>query len=86
MELKLMLEKLEKEIENLKNRKIRGEEQERIARDKMTSIVKNLLELTGTNTLDEAIEYARNLRENLSKKEDELKAKCKVFLQRAEAI
>lgn len=86
MELKLMLEKLEKEIDNLKNRKIRGEEQERIARDKMSSIVKNLLELTGTNTLDEAIEYARNLRENLSKKEDELKAKCKVFLQRAEAI
>lgn len=86
MELKFMLEKLEKEIENLKSRKIRGEEQEKIAKERMASIIKNILEATGTNTLDEAINYAKNLKENLSKKEAELKAKCQSFLQRSEAI
>ncbi|MGL4865258.1 MAG: hypothetical protein ACRC4T_19355 [Cetobacterium sp.] len=86
MDLKLTLDKLNKEIESLKSRKIRGEEQKKIVQERLTVTLKELLNITGTNTIEEAIEVAKELKKNFDKKENDLKLKCEDFFNRLKAI
>ncbi|MGL5022363.1 MULTISPECIES: hypothetical protein [Bacteria] len=86
MDLKLTLDKLNKEIESLKSRKIRGEEQKKIVQERLTVTLKELLNITGTNTIEEAIEVAKELKKNFDKKENDLKLKCEDFFNRLKAV
>lgn len=86
MDLKLTLDKLNKEIESLKSRKIRGEEQKKIVQERLGTTLKELLNITGTNTIEEAIEVAKELKKNFDKKENDLKLKCEDFFNRLKAV
>lgn len=86
MDLKLTLEKVNKEIDSLKSRKIRGEEQKKIAQERLNVSLNELLKVTGTTTIEEAIEVAKRMKKNFDTKEIELQSKCEDFFKRLKAI
>lgn len=86
MDLKLTLEKVNKEIESLKSRKIRGEEQKKIAQERLNVSLNELLKVTGTTRIEDAIEVAKEMKKNFDTKEIELQSKCEDFFKRLKAI
>lgn len=86
MDLKLTLEKVNKEIDSLKSRKIRGEEQKKIAQERLNVSLNELLKVTGTTRIEDAIEVAKEMKKNFDTKEIELQSKCEEFFKRLKAI
>lgn len=86
MTIQSKFETFKKEIEILKNRKIRGEEQLKIANDKYIFSEKKLLETTGKNSVKEAISYIENEKKSLLKIKEELTKEYEEFLKAIEEI
>lgn len=86
MTIQNKFEALKKEIETLKNRKIRGEEQLKIANEKYIFSEKQLLETTGKSSVKEAISYIENEKKSLLKIKEELNAEYEEFLKAIEEI
>lgn len=74
-------ENFKKEIDILKNRQIRGEEQLKIANEKFNLTKKTLLEMTGKETVQEAILYVEERKKSLFTRKEILNKEYSLFLE-----
>ena len=79
-------EDLKNDIEKLKSRKIRGEEQYRILTSQLKNEKENILKLTDSKTIEEAREKVALKKKELEEKKKEFSEKYREFKKEIELI